>query len=173
MRDFVVTKLDPSRWAEYKALRLESLVAEPYAFLGTFVEESAYGDSVWQERLINAQLPNSNMMLFAERAGIVVGMIGILCSHNEKNKHIARIVSFFVTPAERGKGIGKALLEKAIAAIQERGCTKIALDVTVTQVSAIQLYESLGFHKIGVLKNNIKIDDVYYDEYGMEKIIEL
>ena len=77
-----IIKLDPSRWSEYKALRLESLETEPYAFLGTVSEENAYPNTEWQERLEKSLMPNEHLMLFAEKAGIIVGMIGILFNKN-------------------------------------------------------------------------------------------
>jgi hypothetical protein len=35
----------------------------------------------------------------------------------------------------------------------------------------IKLYESFNFKKIALLKNNIKVDDIYYDEYLMENYV--
>ena len=43
-------------------------------------------------------------MLFAEKQNNIVGMIGILFNKNQKTKHIATLVSFYVTPIERGRG---------------------------------------------------------------------
>lgn len=169
---FDIIKLSPTRWLEYKMLRLESLNTEPTAFLGTIQEESFYEDGIWQERLKNAQLPDDNLMLFAEKNGNIVGMIGILFNKNQKIKHIAYLVSFYVTPSQRRKGIGKALVSNALKAIKERGYViKISLDVTITQEGTIKLYESFNFKKIALLKNNIKVDDIYYDEYLMENYV--
>lgn len=165
---FDIIKLDPKRWLEYKKLRIESLEIEPYAFLGTVSEENSYEDNVWQERLNNSQLPDNNLMLFAQKDEHIVGMIGVLFSNNQKIKHIARIVSFYVTPAQRRKGISKALLESALEIIKDRGCTKVTLSVTTTQDAAIKLYESFNFKKIALLKHNLKVNDAYYDEYLME-----
>ncbi len=167
---YSIIGLDPARWQAYKQLRLESLVIEPTAFLGTVQEESAYSDTEWQERLINSQQPDKNFMLFAEKQGAVVGMIAVLCDNREKIRHIARMVSFYVMPAERNQGVGKALINAALKAIQERKyITKVSLDVTVTQTGTIKLYEKFGFVTVGRLKNNICVDSIYYDALVMEK----
>ncbi len=169
---YSIIKLDPARWQAYKQLRLESLVVEPTAFLGTVQEEDAYPDTEWQERLTVSQQPNKNFMLFAEKQGAIVGMIVVLCDNREKVKHIARLVSFYVTPAERNQGIGKALINAALDVIQERKyITKVSLDVTVTQTRTIKLYQKVGFVTVGTLKNNIRVDGIYYDEFVMEKQI--
>ncbi len=107
---YLIIELDPARWQAYKQLRLESLVTEPTAFLGTVQEESAYPDAEWQERLTNSLQPEKNFMLFAEKQGALVGMIAVLCDNREKVKHIVRLVSFYVTPVERNQGIGSALI---------------------------------------------------------------
>ncbi len=167
-----IIKLDPTKWQTYKQLRLESLAIEPTAFLGTVQEESAYPETEWQERLTISQQSDKNFMLFAEKQNAIVGMIGILCDNREKVKHIARIVSFYVTPAERNQGIGKALINVALKAIQERKyITKVSLEVTVTQTGTIKLYEKVGFVTVGTLKNNICVDGIYHDEFVMEKQI--
>ncbi len=169
---YSIIELDPARWQAYKQLRLESLVAESTAFLGTIEEESAYADSVWQERLVTSAQPDNNFMLFAEKNGALVGMIGVLCDNREKVKHIARFFSFYVAPAERGQGIGAALIQAALIMLQVRQCiAKVSLDVTVTQTGAIKLYQAYGFVIVGLLKNNIRVDGIYYDEFVMEKLI--
>lgn len=169
---YSIIELDPSRWQAYKQLRLESLVVEPTAFLGTVQEESAYPDTEWQERLINSQQPDKNFMLFAEKQGALVGMIAVLCDNREKVKHVAHMVSFYVTPAERGQGIGKALVHEALRVIQERKyITKIFLNVIVTQTGAIALYKAAGFVKVGFLKNFFRVNGVYYDALMLEKLI--
>ena len=171
---YSIIELSPAQWPAYKKLRLESLINDPTAFLGTVQEESVYPDDLWQERLIVSQQPNNNFMLFAEQQGTLVGMIGVLCDTREKVKHIARMVSFYVSPKERGRGIGIALVQAALHKIHVRKhITKISLDVTVTQVGAIKLYESVGFVTVGRLRNNICVEGVYYDELVMEREIVL
>jgi GNAT superfamily N-acetyltransferase len=51
----------------------------------------------------------------------------------------------FVTKAARGTGLGRALVEAAIAHAGERGCRRVDLDVEPDNPPARRLYESLGF----------------------------
>ena len=64
---FTIIKLDPRRWQEYKALRLEALYEVPLAFLGTPEDEGRYADIVWIQRLVNSTQPDKSRMFFAER----------------------------------------------------------------------------------------------------------
>jgi GNAT superfamily N-acetyltransferase len=51
----------------------------------------------------------------------------------------------FVRDAARGRGLGRALVEKALEVARERGCTRIELDVQSDNTAARALYTSVGF----------------------------
>ena len=52
----------------------------------------------------------------------------------------------FVEERTRGTGLGRALLEAAIARAAERGCRRIELDVDEGNAPARALYEAFGFY---------------------------
>ena len=51
----------------------------------------------------------------------------------------------YVVPDQRGKGIGRALLEATMATGREAGATHIDLNTGETDMAARALYESVGF----------------------------
>jgi ribosomal protein S18 acetylase RimI-like enzyme len=51
----------------------------------------------------------------------------------------------YVVPGQRGKGIGRALLEATMATGREAGATHIDLNTAETDTAARALYESAGF----------------------------
>jgi ribosomal protein S18 acetylase RimI-like enzyme len=51
----------------------------------------------------------------------------------------------YVVPALRGRGIGRALLERTIEVARERGADGIDLNTGETDTAARGLYESMGF----------------------------
>jgi ribosomal protein S18 acetylase RimI-like enzyme len=51
----------------------------------------------------------------------------------------------YVAEEARGAGLGRALVEAALARAEERGCRRIDLDVDPDNGAARALYESLGF----------------------------
>jgi ribosomal protein S18 acetylase RimI-like enzyme len=55
------------------------------------------------------------------------------------------LAELYLAPASRGKGLGRALLEGALAHARSRGATHIELGTAETDVAARALYESLGF----------------------------
>ena len=57
----------------------------------------------------------------------------------------AHLEELYVAPAERGRGLGRALLEAAIEIAREKGANHIDLNTSETDVAARELYESAGF----------------------------
>lgn len=55
------------------------------------------------------------------------------------------LAELYVTPPMRGQGLGRALMERAIAVAKERGADGMDLNTSVDDEAARSLYESLGF----------------------------
>jgi GNAT superfamily N-acetyltransferase len=61
---------------------------------------------------------------------------------------VAVVSRLFVSPAARGHGAGKVLLNRAADAARQRGLHPV-LDVESTSATAIAFYERLGWHLLG------------------------
>ena len=62
------------------------------------------------------------------------------------------IVSVAVLEAYRRRGIGRRLMEHALRALKEvYDCKEVYLEVRVSNIPAIKLYEKLGFRKVRVI----------------------
>jgi ribosomal protein S18 acetylase RimI-like enzyme len=57
-----------------------------------------------------------------------------------------------VAAAQRGKGVGEALLRQVLDAARRRGLREIWLEVLIQNEPAIRLYEKLGFRHVRVLE---------------------
>ena len=55
------------------------------------------------------------------------------------------LAELYVTPARRGRGLGRALMEAALREARERGADWMDIGVDEPDVPARRLYESLGF----------------------------
>lgn len=160
-----ITKLPITSWLDYKNLYMESIANSPQAFLWSKEEIGSKEDSVWQDRI-------KNMFFAITDDEKLVGMAGFYCEEKKKLAHIANIVRVYVNPEYRGKGIGKQLLLTVIEDVKSMPeIRKIQLGVIATQILALNLYESVGFEKVGELKMAVKIDDHFYDQYLMEMIL--
>jgi ribosomal protein S18 acetylase RimI-like enzyme len=70
----------------------------------------------------------------------------------------AELKRMFVDPAMRGRGIGKGLLDVAVAHARARGFDRIVLDSTRDMRAAVGLYRAAGFREIPDYNGNQRAD---------------
>ena len=73
---------------------------------------------------------------------------------------------------EHGKGIGRALLDRALAeAERNKRIIKVRLYVNAQQRTAVRMYERAGFVTAGRLEREMKVGRRLYDMLVMEKTL--
>ena len=80
-------------------------------------------------------------LLLAQTQGAIVGTCALL---HEGHGHF-EVSKTAVTAGQQGKGIGRKLVEAAIAEFYELNGRELVLETNTALKSAIALYESLGF----------------------------
>lgn len=83
---------------------------------------------------------NPNTCLVAEKENLIVGVI--MCGHDGRRGYIYHTA---VTAAERGNGIGGALVRAALSALEEEGINKAALVVFSNNETGNSFWEKYGF----------------------------
>ncbi|MBI1731472.1 MAG: GNAT family N-acetyltransferase [Gammaproteobacteria bacterium] len=73
--------------------------------------------------------------------GNIVGCGGLLPMENDD----VELRKMYLTPAVRGKGLGRRLLEDLLAMARSRGHRRVVLDTASVLKEAIALYRSRGF----------------------------
>ena len=81
----------------------------------------------------------------AEEDGRILGGCGVLMVAGEGN-----ITNVVIAPASRNRGIGTAMLQHLMMEGDKEGLTAYTLEVRVSNVVAIHVYEKLGFESVGV-----------------------
>jgi len=61
---------------------------------------------------------------------------------------LAAIEELVVDPAAQGKGVGRALCERAIARARERDCRKIVVTSNRAEIDPAGFYASVGFQEV-------------------------
>jgi RimJ/RimL family protein N-acetyltransferase len=95
--------------------------------------------------IAKAEANDRALILVAADGDKIVGMLDIWAGAGQGDRHVAR---FGVSVSEdwRGHGIGRALIERAVAAAWKwPGLCRIELECVPHHHSAIRLYESIGF----------------------------
>lgn len=130
-----------------RALRLAALADSPLAFASTLAREGAFPDQVWHERAAGGASGHDRVTFVAERDGRWIGLATGLADLPGASAPL--LVGMFVEPAERGRGVGVALVEAVAAWARAQGAACLSLSVTSTNDSAIALYKKCGFRPTG------------------------
>lgn len=170
--DIIIKPLPVKKWKEYRALRLEALKEEPQAFSSSYRDALKKDEGEWKRHLQGYLEEKESIMLFADREGSLVGMLGAFWQEREKTRHVCNLFSFYVQKEYRNKGIGKFLVTEIIAKLRlKRQFEKVKLNVVSDNEGAIALYKKFGFEIVGKLGKEVKVGDSYYDQYIMELFI--
>ena len=83
----------------------------------------------------------------------------------------AEIVSVAVSEHKRKQGFGRALLEEIKSRCKEENISEILLEVRISNIAAISLYEKHGFEKIAQRRHFYEKpdEDAYTMKYELEK----
>ena len=117
-------------------------VASEGRWLGT---EVPFDRALRRERFAaTVAAEGATMLVAADEAGRVIGFISV---------HVATYgvadIGMAILPGWRGRGIGRALLEAALAWATRAGAHKMALEVWPDNAAAIGLYRTAGFVEEG------------------------
>ena len=166
MRDIKIIELSPEQWQRYREIRLEALREEPQAFGSAYTDMEQKSPEYWQGRLAEAAQGEKSWLLFAQEGERLIGMIG---AFYDETQETARIIAVYVSKAERGVGVGKALMEGILFKISKKiGIRKIALGVNQEQTAAVKLYQRFGF-VVTDEKEEMQGDGKKHLGYMMEK----
>jgi ribosomal protein S18 acetylase RimI-like enzyme len=121
---------------------------------------------------VRSVLANGGVHLVAvAEDGAVVGWCDIDRGAHEGFRHSGRL-GMGLLPAYRGRGLGRRLMEAAIAAGWAAGLERIELEVFASNARAFALYEKLGFATEGVKRRARKLDDETDDNVLMALLRE-
>ncbi|WP_411349848.1 GNAT family N-acetyltransferase [Paenibacillus sp. WLX2291] len=153
--------LDNSHAEAYRQLRLEALAQYPEAFASSYEEEQAWPLDRFAHRLGTEGRVTLGAWLEQE----LIGSVTLIPQSKTKLSHRANIVAMYVKPEQRGSGIGRRLMEEAIAQARRTGVIEqLYLSVMAHNEPAKRLYMALGFEAYGKDWRALKIDNTYHDE---------
>lgn len=103
----------------------------------------------WSEKSFQDSITREDtLFLVCEDEGTVTGYIGMYISFDEGS-----ITNVAVSPNYRKKGYGESLVHMTKEKAKEKQVQRIFLEVRVSNVPAISLYEKMGFENLGIRKN--------------------
>ncbi len=138
----VLRELRAEDWRTWRSMRRAALADAPEAFGSSLAEWSGAGDTEerWRARLVAV-----SYNVLAELDGSPVGMVSATSpAHGDME-----LLSMWVAPEGRGRGVGDALVTWVRERARQAGATRVLLDVRAANSHAITLYERNGFCDIG------------------------
>ena len=89
-------------------------------------------------------LARAGQILLANIAGRTVGCVALLSMGNDAYE----VAKMAVTPEAQGRGVGRRLLEAAVAWARDQGARRLYLESNARLGPALHLYESTGFRHL-------------------------
>jgi len=143
-----VREIGADDWRLFRRLRLDALAEAPTAFGATLADWSGELDAEarWRARLTT--VPFNVVGYLDERpAGIASGVPGDEAGTTE-------LISMWVAPFARGRGVADALIGAVVRWSRERRAAKLVLAVVEDNARARNVYRRLGFVDSGALQPN-------------------
>jgi ribosomal protein S18 acetylase RimI-like enzyme len=131
-------------WRALRQLRLRALADAPDAFASTLEAEEAFPDRVWRQR---AEGGPESVSFIAREGGVDVGLAAVFTEPDAPGR--THLVSMWVAPGYRRRGVAKALVGQAVRWAAERRAGEVILWVADQNSAARRLYERLGFRPTG------------------------
>ena len=123
-------------WQALRKIRLQALRDAPYAFSSTHAGEATLGDDEWHRRATR----DGSFLAFLPEVGPAGLGGGYLAAPDT-----AELISMFVRPQARGRGVGEAIIDTVAEWARQKDAATMHLWVTETNKHARLLYERCGF----------------------------
>lgn len=109
---------------------------------------------------IGQLLHSAGLVALATADGAAAGFaeVSVRSDHVEGTAHspVPYLEGWYVAPAFRGRGVGRALIEYVEAWARARGFTELASDAEIENLRSIRLHGLLGFREVGTSVHFVK-----------------
>jgi ribosomal protein S18 acetylase RimI-like enzyme len=139
LRQFTVTTASPA-FSRFDELLI--LIQSSFAYMRGAIDPPSSAERLNAQAL--AEKCRQETLIYIEAGGALVGCA--FASPREGYLYLGKIA---VSPDRQGHGLGRALLDAAIAEAKGRGLSELRLETRVELTANHRTFESWGFRRIG------------------------
>jgi len=136
-----IVRLGPDDWEMFRDLRVAALIDAPAAFGSTVEGERRLRESDWRAKL------GSRAQFVARDGAATLGTVGAY-----READVMELISMWVEPHSRGRGVATTLVERVIAYARIVRCSEVRLWVAEGNTIAERLYTRCGFAWTGAVQ---------------------
>jgi L-amino acid N-acyltransferase YncA len=162
MSEVVIESMTAGHWRAVRAIYLEGIATGDATF-----ETEAPSWETWDA----AHLTFARLV--AQRAGDVIGWTALSPVSQRKAYAGVAEVSVYVAAHHRGKGVGRALLERLIQESEQNGIWTLQAAVFPENAATITLHKRCGFREVGRRERISKLNDSWRDTILLERRSEI
>jgi len=130
----------------FREIRLQALKDSPEAFGSTYEQALERDTDSWQDQIQStvSSINRNTQFCFKDDE-----CIGIAALYREDRADTGDIIMMWVSPQARGTDAAALLIKNLISWASEVGMSEVLLNVTDTNMRAIQFYMNCGFASTG------------------------
>jgi ribosomal protein S18 acetylase RimI-like enzyme len=133
-------------WRRWRETRLRMLRDDADFFSTRYDDMVREPDQVWREWVADAAAGDQKTLFVAEEDADWLGVVGAFARVNPSE---VQLISMWVDPQARGRGVARDLIRAVAQWTAKRGSTRVVLFVQEANLPAQQLYERAGFRPTG------------------------
>lgn len=123
---------------------------------------------VWLERMDKES--NSTVLIAEQNDGQLVGYLVVIGGNAKRVRHSAYLV-IGILKEFTGRGIGTNLFQKLEEWSIAHNILRLELTVVIQNEPGVSLYKKMGFEVEGIKRNSLVIEDTFFDQYYMSKLL--
>ncbi len=141
-----IRPIRPDEWRRWRETRLRMLRDDADFFATRYDDMVREPDATWREWVAEAAAGEEKTLFVAEDGDAWLGVVGAFVRINSLE---VQLISMWVDPDARGRGVARDLIRAVASWTLGRGSARVVLFVQEANTPARQLYERAGFHLTG------------------------
>ena len=146
MSTVTIRPIRPDEWRRWRATRLRMLRDDSDFFSTRYEDMVREPDETWRKWVTEASVGEDKTLFVAEEGETWLGVVGAFARVNARE---VQLISMWVDPAARGRGVARDLIRAVATWTQARNSMRVVLFVQEANAPARRLYQQAGFRLTG------------------------